>query len=120
MSETKSSFAEYFSITRGGPFHWLLVRFGHVSEERERVMTRALVAVLITWVPLLVLSFMQGQAFGKQIKIPFLRDIAVNVRFLIAVPILILAESAVDQGWRILSSPISQVWIGRREGASRF
>jgi hypothetical protein len=102
MSETKSSVAEHFSITRGGPLHWLLVRFGHVSDERERVITRALVAVLITWVPLLVLSLVQGQAYGSQIKITFFRDIAVNVRFLIAVPILILAESAIDQRWRIL------------------
>jgi hypothetical protein len=64
--------------------------------------TRALVAVLFTWVPLLVLSLMQGQAYGTQIRIPFLRDIAVNVRFLIAVPILILAESAIDQRWHLL------------------
>jgi hypothetical protein len=102
MSEAKSSLAEHFSITRGGPLHWILVRFGHVSEERQRVITRALLAVLITWVPLLVLSFMQGQAYGTQIKISFLRDIAVNVRFLIAVPILILAESAIDRRWRII------------------
>ena len=33
--------------------------------------------------------------------IPFLRDYAANVRLLIAVPILILAESAVDRRWRI-------------------
>ena len=36
------------------------------------------------------------------IKIPFFRDFAVNVRFLIALPILILAESSIDQRWRIL------------------
>jgi hypothetical protein len=120
MIETKSSVAEHFSITRGEPLHWLLVRFGHVSDERERVIARALVAVLFTWLPLLVLSLAQGQAYGTQVKIPFLRDIAVNVRFLIAVPILILAESVVDQRWRILISAISQGCIGKREGASRF
>jgi hypothetical protein len=44
----------------------------------------------------------QGLAWGRQIKIPFLRDIAVNVRLLIAVPILILAESGIDRRWRTL------------------
>jgi len=54
------------------------------------------------WLPLLVLSVVQGVAYRTQIKIPFLRDLAVNVRFLIAAPILILAESGIDQRWRKL------------------
>jgi len=45
---------------------------------------------------------LRGQAYGHEITIPFLRDFAVNVRFLIALPILILAESGIDQRWRIL------------------
>ena len=102
MSEITSSLAEGFSITRGGPLHWLLIRLGHAGEERQRVVRRALAAILITWLPLLVLSLVQGQAYGPHIKIPFLRDLAVNVRFLIAVPILILAESGIDQRWRAL------------------
>lgn len=51
---------------------------------------------------MLILSFIQGTAFGSQVKVPFLHDIAVNVRFLVALPILILAESTIDRKWRIL------------------
>ena len=51
---------------------------------------------------MLVLSLMQGKAYGTSVKVVFLRDIAVNVRFLIAVPILILAESGIDKTWRLL------------------
>ena len=43
-----------------------------------------------------------GEAYSTQISIPFLRDLAVNVRFLIAVPILILAEFEIDQRLRAL------------------
>jgi hypothetical protein len=50
----------------------------------------------------LVLSLLNGLAFEPHIKIPFLRDFAVNVSFLVAAPILILAESGIDQRWRIL------------------
>jgi heme/copper-type cytochrome/quinol oxidase subunit 4 len=103
MNETKSSLAESFSITCGGPLHWLLVRLGYAGDERQLVVRRALLAVLITWLPLLVFSMVCGQAYGHEIKIPFLRDFAVNVRFLIALPILILAESGIDQRWRILT-----------------
>src|SRR5690348_8873559 len=102
MNETNSSLAEDFSITRGGPLHWLLVRLGQASDERQRVAYRALFVALLTWLPLLVLSLFEGLAYGPHIKIPFLQDFAVNVRFLIAAPILILAESGIDQRWRIL------------------
>jgi hypothetical protein len=102
MAQLKSPVAENFSITNGGPLHWLLVRLGHAGGERRRVLRRALAAVLITWLPLLLLSLVQGLAWGRQIKIPFLRDLAVNVRLLIAIPILIVAESRIDRGWRTL------------------
>ena len=102
MNETNSPLAENFSITRGGPLHWLLLLLGQASDERQRVAYRALFVVLLTWFPLLVLSLFEGLAYGPHIKIPFLQDFAVNVRFLIAAPILILAESGIDQRWRIL------------------
>jgi len=102
MSEIRSALAENFSITEGGPMHRLLVLLRIAGEERQRVIRRALAIAVITWVPLLTLSLVQGQADGRHITIPFLRDYAVNVRLLIAVPILILAESGIDRRWRIL------------------
>jgi|SRR5580704_2614234 hypothetical protein len=66
-----------------------------VNEHRQVV--RALLAVLVTWLPLVILALLQGLAYSSQIKIPFFRDFAANVRFLIALPILILAESGIDQ-----------------------
>jgi hypothetical protein len=101
MSEISSSSAEDFSLTRGGPMHRVLVFLGNAGDERQRVIRRALGVALITWLPLLVLSLAHGDAYGA-VRIPFLRDFAVNVRFLIAVPILILAESGIDRRWRIL------------------
>jgi len=37
-----SSVAETFSITRGGPLHWLLVRLGQAADGRRLVLRRAL------------------------------------------------------------------------------
>jgi hypothetical protein len=45
---------------------------------------------------------MQGLAWRRDVNIPFLRDLAVNVRLLIAVPILVVAESRIDRRWRTL------------------
>src|SRR5277367_6492492 len=102
MNEMNSSIVENFSLTRGGPFHRLLVLLGRAGDERQRVINRALLATLVTWLPLLFLSLVQGLAYGPQVKIPFLRDFAANARFLVALPILILAESRIDQRWRRL------------------
>ncbi len=102
MAQTRSTIAEDFSITKGGPLHWLLVRLRHAGDDRKLVLRRALAAVLIGWLPLLLLSLMQGLAWNRQLEIPFLRDLAVNVRFLVAVPILIVAESRIDRRWRTL------------------
>jgi hypothetical protein len=94
--------AESFSLTQGGPFYQLQVKFGHARAERARVLGRALLAMIVAWLPLFILSIVQGAAYGKQVQIPFLRDLAVNVRFLVALPILILAESGIDGCWRLL------------------
>jgi hypothetical protein len=43
----------------------------------------------------LILSILDGHAFGGAIKIPFAHDLEANVRFLIALPLLIIAEVTV-------------------------
>ncbi len=102
MPIAHSTVAETFSLTRGGPARRLLVRVAGVKPERERVIHRAILAAAVTWLPLLLLSLAQGLAFGNHVKITFVRDFAVNVRFLVALPIFILAESKIDQRWRTL------------------
>ena len=102
QDRTRSSFVDNFSITRGGLLHWLLVLFGYSGDDRQLLLRRCLLAVLATWLPLFVFSAIDGLAFGHQVKISFIRDFAVNVRFLIALPILILAESGIDDQWRIV------------------
>lgn len=51
---------------------------------------------LITWLPLLMLSAVQGLALSNAVKISFLGDIGAYCRFLAAVPLLIAAESLID------------------------
>ncbi len=102
MAKVSSRIAEDFSITDGGPMYRLLDRLEHGKDKRGRVALRAVIAAAITWLPLLVLSLMHGLAWGSQMKIPFLRDFAVSARLLVAVPILIMAESRIDRRWRAL------------------
>ena len=81
-----------FSLTEGGPGAALLQRLRLIHPEMGTGSVRtALVLAAITWTPLFVLSLVQGLAFSG-VKIPFIFDIAAHTRFLLAVPVLILAE----------------------------
>lgn len=64
----------------------------------------------LTWLPLLVLSVGQGLAFGDLVQVPFLLDPSVHMRFLIALPLLVLAEIGVDA--RIRPAPMTFVERG--------
>jgi hypothetical protein len=61
--------------------------------EGRTVLFRALGAILIAWVPLAVLSAVEGLALGPTRRESFLFDVAAYSRFLIALPLLILAEA---------------------------
>jgi hypothetical protein len=49
----------------------------------------------IAWVPLLALSAVDGKAWGGAVAVPFLKDVDAHARFLVALPLLILAEIVV-------------------------
>jgi hypothetical protein len=81
-----------FSLVHGGPL-FRLYRRAHLSGDALDLVGRRVVLIsLVAWLPLLVLSLIGGHALGGTIKIPFLYDIEAHVRFLIALPLLIIAE----------------------------
>ena len=120
MSEMNSSVTDNFSLIRGGPFHRLLELLGQTGDERRHVIQRAFAAMLLCWSPLLVLTAVQGVVFGSRVQIPFLYDYAVHLRFLIALPILILAESSIDLRWRILAGQFLRTKLVRDEEIGLF
>jgi hypothetical protein len=59
----------------------------------SRALTRTVIAVAVAWVPLTLLSALRG----RHIFFTFLTDYALQSRFLIILPVLILADSQVHQ-----------------------
>jgi hypothetical protein len=66
------------------------------SGRRGDAIRIAIVLALGTWLPLVILCLSEGLAFGGP-RIPLLYDFEPHVRFLFALPILILAEITVGQ-----------------------
>ena len=91
-----------FSLVLGGPLFQLLRR-AHLSDDAlMMVRQRLVVFALLTWLPLLLLSALEGRAWGSRTVVPFLLDIEVHVRFLVALPLLVVAELVVHRRMRPL------------------
>ncbi len=86
-----------FSLVLGGPLFQLLRRAHLVGDAPALLRKRVGVFVLVAWLPLLVISLAQGQALQGAVALPFLRDVELHVRFLVALPLLVLAELVVHQ-----------------------
>jgi hypothetical protein len=91
-----------FSLVLGGPLFQLLRRAHLTGDALEMLRQRILVISLFTWLPLLVLSALEGKALGAKVVVPFLLDIEVHVKFLGVVPLLIVSELVVHQRMRFV------------------
>jgi hypothetical protein len=91
-----------FSLVLGGPLFQLLRR-AHLSDDALMLMRQRIIVIsLFTWLPLLLLSVLEGQALGGRAAVPFLLDVEVHVKFLLAIPLLIAAELVVHQRMRFV------------------
>lgn len=82
---------EDFSLVLGGPLYQFFLRAGLVRPPLDRLKWRIFLISMTAWAPLLLLTIVDGRFLGG-VKIPFLHDFEVQVRLLISLPLLIVAE----------------------------
>ena len=85
-----------FRVARGGPFYELQRQLGLIRENALRTGPRILIFVGLAWGVPLLLSAAQGTAFGAPAENPFLLDLGVWARSLVAVGLFILMERQVE------------------------
>jgi hypothetical protein len=100
--------AQEFSLVLGGPLFQLLRRARLADDALTLARKRIVAIALFTWLPLLALSLLDGQAYGGT-TIPFLLDADVHARLLVALPLLIAAELVVHRRMRA----VAQVFLDR-------
>jgi hypothetical protein len=91
-----------FSLVLGGPLYQLWRRTRLAGDSLQYPNRRVVTLALLAWLPLLFLSLAEGLAWGDRVAVPFLHDVDVHVRLLIALPLLILAEPIVHQRMRLV------------------
>ena len=91
-----------FSLVQGGPLFQLLRRSHLSGDDLELLRLRLIVISMFAWLPLLVLSALEGNALGGNVAVPFLVDVEVHVRYLVALPLLIGMELVVHRRMRFV------------------
>lgn len=88
-----------FSLVVGGPLFQLMRRARLEDDAALMVRRRIAFFLAITWLPLLLLCAIEGTAWGAgrdgRVAVPFLQDVTVHARFLVALPLLLAAELVV-------------------------
>ncbi len=91
-----------FSLVLGGPLYQLMRRAHLSGDALELTRRRVVIISLFAWLPLLVLSALKGELLGGTAAMPFFLDLEVHVRFLVALPLLIVAELVVHRRMRFV------------------
>ena len=62
----------------------------------ENTVVRILVLTGVAWLPLVILTFIDGTLFIKDITIPFIKDVTPYIRCLVVIPLLVLADNIIE------------------------
>lgn len=86
-----------FSLVLGGQLYqfWRGTRLA--GESLQHLRRRIIALAMVAWIPLLVLSIAEGHAWGDRVRLPFLYDVELHLRLLLALPLLVVAELVVHQ-----------------------
>lgn len=91
-----SSSEQTFQLSSGGLVHLAQQRIRGPGTRDFPIPTQFLIAVALMWLPLVVLTLIEGTFVGDRVAQPFIQDIVPQVRFLIALPLLLFADLAID------------------------
>src|SRR5262249_11837394 len=91
-----------FSLILGGPLFQLFRRWNLSGDPLDLLRRRRGVIALVVWPPLGIPRAIAGTAAGGSVAVPFLYDVEAQLRFLVALPLLIFAELIVHQRLRFV------------------
>lgn len=85
------------SAAAGGIVFRALKRVGGASDDTVHPLRVVPLLLVLTWLPLAVLTLLDGTFMGGAVAVPFLRDPAVQARLLVALPLLLIGEAKVSR-----------------------
>jgi hypothetical protein len=109
-----------FSIIKGGLLDRLLFKLHIAIPNSESSLRKIIFFIAIAWLPLVLLSLLEGLFFEKAVDIPFVVDFAIHIRLVVALPLLFLAESIVDNRVKITLNQFNHSGLLTETGRLKF
>lgn len=109
-----------FDLVRAGYSHGLGDRLGLTRTSLVGRLTKVLLIMAVTWLPLLLLSLVGGHAVSSDVTLPFFYDPEVHARFLIVLPLLELAEIVVALSLGVQARHLLEMGIVPHEERAAF
>ena len=81
---------------------------------------QAIVAVLLTWLPILLLAWTEGRLIGPTLAHSALHDAALHVRYLVTLPLLLLLPSLCGPQVRTIVAHFVDAELVRRDDRARY
>ena len=119
MESTGQPFVRALLLMEGGPLFNLQKRIGLIRGDSPRIKLRAVLAAVITFIPLLILAALQGRAIAH-VEVPFVRDFSTYTRFLLAIPLLIFAENILGPRIAVVARHFVEAGLVREKDYASF
>ena len=118
--QTDINLTQDFSLVQGGPLFQLFIRSHLATDALGWLKRRILFLIVLTWLPLLILCLLSGQAIGGTAQISFLYDLEMHIRFLVTLPLLLVTERVVHSRLKPVVMQFIQRGIITPESRVRF
>jgi hypothetical protein len=104
------------SLIRGGTFYWAQEKIGLIRPHQWNLGKRVLLAVVLAWIPLVVLAAMHG---GNNLQALF-SDYRVYARAFVAIPLLLIAQVGMERRFREMGRYFLDANLVRAEDLGHF
>lgn len=108
-----------FSFNRQGPFYRLQLRLGLLTDTNLAAARRAVIFVLLAWLPALLLAVLQGLALNPQHQKAMLLDFGMYA-YAVAIVAFVLMEQTSDRRMAWLTSQFTARGIVRESARAGF
>ncbi len=109
-----------FTLLAGGPLFQLMCRAGVIDEALSGLPARIGIIVAMTWLPLVALTLVEGTLVHPAPEVSFLGDVGGQTRFLVIVPLLMIAERVVHIRLQPLVAQFRARGLVRPEGLAAY
>jgi len=108
--DTNLNAPDNFSLLESGPVHRVFVKM-NLDKHRWKL---AIVLWCITWLPLAIITAIEGTLYSRT-QMPFLDDVAIQLKLLVALPMLLMIGPGIDQKVRVVVKYLSETLMSADE-----